>query len=149
MAPYGCLHSEGLTDIKPIYRSDGIEVVFDEETKELTYYSFGKVEFKTDLPKNTEFCGVNKYHGTIYRAGNKVYLINHVDYKYEAKLLVTGVAEVIMAEYPYDHAFDSGITEYHPLFKMEDGTLKVYNMYTEELTPIEHEGGYVEVRPIY
>lgn len=143
--PIGSIHSFGF-DLAGItvFRDNYCEVVFDRETGTIYYYTKGLVR-PISVP-DADFCGVNRsLQSIVCRIGSDIYLISFESL--DKKLIATNVSQVIDCEYSFSSQIDSGYAVTAPLFLMNDGSLQCY-IYNELKSPL-HEGGYVEIRPLY
>lgn len=132
----GNIHTYGLENSDDIaclesYRS----YAYSLDNNLLTKYAFGEMVVTRLIPEESIYCGLSEGNGFIFRKGDSVFCIS-LDLV-EAKNIATGVKMVLDAEYEYNSDAWS-----QPLLLMEDGSVKAYVQWEEELMVPCYEGGY-------
>ena len=109
--------------------------IYTFDGKELIEYSFGDIIGRITIDSEAIYCGISEMTGFIFRKGDTVY---SVDFDLtEQKTIATGVKFVIDTDYAHN---SDGWSQ--PLFLMEDGSVKAYIRWEEELVGPIYEGGY-------
>lgn len=121
-------------DYRVIFTLDGQQYLLDESTNVMYVYSYGSLVKSVELGSNAVYCGWSEGNGFLYRVEDKAYLL---DLEFNKELIATGVEFVITSS--FYHSSDAWS---QPLFLMEDGSLKTYIRWEDELCDFWYEGGY-------
>lgn len=111
------------------------ESIYVFDGKELIEYSFGDIIGRITVDSEAIYCGVSEMTGFIFRKDDTVFC---VDFKLtENKPIAENVKFVISTSYAWNSDAWS-----QPLFLMNDGSIKAYVRWEEELVEPQYEGGY-------
>jgi len=130
----GNIHTLGLNTgitTPPVFYSR--EAIVYWENDKLTHFSFGKQ--KGMLFEGYTFCGFSDMNGFVLRKDDKVYLVSLDLNK------TTQIASDVKFVLDCDYAFNSDAWA-QPLFIMNDGSIKCYVSWEDELMSPSYEGGY-------
>lgn len=139
---YGTIHytaKEG----EEIIESDEYRVIsYEPATGMIKHWQYGELIGQAEVPANSAYAGCSGQYGYLFKDSNDVWAVTIV-YKegnrmLDSKIIAHNVEFVITTEY------DVGHYDYKPLFLMTDGTLKIYNIYTN--APADDEAHLIDIQ---
>ena len=128
---------------------DGSATIYNQETGEVSCWSFGKKMETTNVVKGGIYCGHSHFEGYIFRLGSDVYALRTRFFEEgkQVECIAHNVKYVIDSSYSYGSDPWS-----QPLFLMNDGTVKCYVSWegnedaapddSSHLCDLQYEGSY-------